>query len=100
VPGEFGQGKEVRHLRDSWGNRIEWYDTQLSRPEQYEVMTEMDIAGQTYAILKPVSFTDPHPYLFKYSFGQDGAPTLSSIETEEEWDRAADAVAHWLEGQG
>jgi len=87
---------EVRHLRDSWGNQVKWYDARLGREEQYSVMTEMDVAGQTYAVLIPTSFADPHPYLFKYSL-TDGVPALSPVESEDEWDQAVDAFSAWLD---
>lgn len=91
-----GSASEVRHLRDSWGNRVEWYDTRLERAERYEVMTEIDVAGQTYAVLTAVDASDPHPYLFRYSLAE-GTPSFVPVESEEEWDQAADAFVAWLD---
>jgi uncharacterized protein YrzB (UPF0473 family) len=91
-----GSASEVRHLRDSWGNQVEWYDARLARAERYEVMTEIDVAGQTYAVLTSADTADPHPYLFRYSL-TEGAPLLVPIEAEEEWDQAADAFVTWLD---
>ncbi len=83
-------------MRDSWGNQVEWYDEQLGRTERYDIAFEMRVNEQTYALLQPASFADPHPYLFKYSFSQNGTPALAPIEAEDEWERAADAFADWL----
>lgn len=87
---------EVYHLRNSWGNEVEWYDVELARMEQYRVLTEIDVAGQTYAVLIPLDPVDPHPYLFKYSL-VEGAPLLTLIESENEWNEAVDTFSMWLD---
>lgn len=90
-------GLEVRHLRDAAGSQVQWYDQTLNQMEQYDIMTEMDVAGQTYVVLSPShSAIDPHPYIFTYTLSADGSHSLAPVDSEEDWDRAADAFIDWL----
>ena len=67
------------------------------------VLTTLEAAGQQYMALLPITEEgedeEGEVYLYRYTQSADGLPVLENIETDEEYDAAAEAFDSWLDDQ-
>ena len=62
------------------------------------VLTTLEAAGRQYMALLPIT-EEGEVYLYRYTQSADGLPVLENIETDEEYDAAAEAFDSWLDDQ-
>ena len=67
------------------------------------VLTTLDAGGKQYLALLPIteegSEEEGEVYLYRYAQSEDGLPVLENIESDEEYDIAAEAFDSWLDDQ-
>lgn len=66
------------------------------------VVTIFEADGQDYIALLPTEGLEAEEgevYLYKYEEDDDGNPSLSNIESDDEYEAAADAFDEWLDSQ-
>ncbi len=67
------------------------------------VLTTLEAAGRQYMALLPITEEgedeEGEVYLYRYTQSADGLPVLENIETDEEYDAAAEAFDSWLDDQ-
>ena len=67
------------------------------------VLTTLEAAGQQYMAQLPITEEgedeEGEVYLYRYTQSADGLPVLENIETDEEYDAAAEAFDSWLDDQ-
>lgn len=77
----------------------------LDNDEEMEcaVLTIYELEGQKYIALLPLDEEgdndDGDVFLYRFSETVNGEPTLDNIEDDDEYDRAADKFAEWLDAQ-
>ncbi|HEY8343187.1 MAG TPA: DUF1292 domain-containing protein [Calditerricola sp.] len=87
--------REVFYLREAMGDEVALVGDGVE--ERYRVLTEFDLDGTVYAVLKGRRDVDGEDwYLFRVRFGNDGPVAVEPIEDEDEWERAAEAFDEWL----
>ncbi|GAB6933987.1 DUF1292 domain-containing protein [Calditerricola satsumensis] len=87
--------REVFYLREAMGDEVALVGD--GSEERYRVLTEFDLDGTVYAVLKGRRDADGEDwYLFRVRFGNDGPVAVEPIEDEDEWERAAEAFDEWL----
>jgi uncharacterized protein YrzB (UPF0473 family) len=74
-------------VRDAYGPVVELQDEQ-GKASYYTVENEFDIAGSSYAALRPEreATSEEEPELFKIVQSPDGELELVTIEDDEEWE--------------
>lgn len=67
------------------------------------VLTTLNASGKQYMALLPITEEgdeeEGEVYLYRYEQSKDGLPLLENIESDEEYDAAADAFDEWLDAQ-
>lgn len=67
------------------------------------VLTTLTAGGQQYMALLPITEEgdeeEGEVYLYRYAQSKDGLPLLENIESDEEYEAAADAFDEWLDTQ-
>lgn len=67
------------------------------------VLTTLDAGGKQYMALLPITEEgddeEGEVYLYRYTQSADGLPVLENIESDEEYDIAAEAFDSWLDDQ-
>ena len=67
------------------------------------VLTTLEAAGRQYMALLPITEEgedeEGEVYLYRYTQSADGLPVRENIETDEEYDAAAEAFDSWLDDQ-
>lgn len=67
------------------------------------VLTTLDAGGKQYMALLPMAEEgadeEGEVYLYRYTQSADGLPVLENIESDEEYDIAAEAFDSWLDDQ-
>ncbi len=66
------------------------------------VVTIFEADGKEYIALLPtegIESEEGEVFLYRYSEDKDGNPSLDSIESDEEYEVAADAFDEWLDTQ-
>ena len=67
------------------------------------VLTTLEAAGRQYMALLPITEEgedeEGEVYRYRYTQSADGLPVLENIETDEEYDAAAEAFDSWLDDQ-
>lgn len=67
------------------------------------VLTTLTVGEQQYIALLPMTEEgdeeEGEVYLYRYAQSKDGLPQLENIESDEEYEAAADAFDEWLDTQ-
>ncbi len=67
------------------------------------VLTTLDAGGNQYMALLPMrgegDDEEGEAFLYRYTQSADGLPVLDNIESDEEYDIAAEAFDSWLDDQ-
>lgn len=67
------------------------------------VLTTLDAGGKKYMALLPMreegDEEEGEVFLYRYTQSEDGLPVLDNIESDEEYDIAAEAFDSWLDDQ-
>ncbi len=66
------------------------------------VVTILEAAGRDYIVLLPAEVAEADEgevFLYRYEEDEDGNPSLSNIENDEEYEIVADAFDEWLDEQ-
>lgn len=66
------------------------------------VVTILEAGGRDYIVLLPMEGEEAEEgevFIYRYGEDDDGNPSLSNIEEDEEYEIAADAFDEWLDEQ-
>ena len=67
------------------------------------VLTTLEADGRQYMALLPITDEgeeeEGEVYLYRYTQSEEGLPVLENIETDEEYEAAAEAFDSWLDDQ-
>lgn len=61
------------------------------------VLCILEVEGREYIAVMPEDEDAEEVYLYRYSEDEEGQPELSNIETDEEYELAAEAFDEWLD---
>lgn len=89
---DFSADKAVwaSRVRDAYGAIVELQDEQ-GKVSYYTVENEFDVAGASYAALRPErGSSEDEPELFRIIQADDGSLELVTIEDDEEWENVSE----------